>query len=151
MASNLTSAVRSSILRSSTRSFTQQQHHILQSQATSRRRLAGTLAILEQRDGNLQANALHVISAATKLGNPVTAFVTGSKGKEVADQAAKVEGVDKVVYVGNALYDKVCTFLPNHACTFYISFCISRHGSVIWTISRPVQLNIFVPFPSETP
>jgi electron transfer flavoprotein alpha subunit len=62
---------------------------------------------LEQRGGQLQSSALNVINAATKLGNPVTAFVAGSPSKEVAEQAAKVAGVDNVVYVKNGAYDKV--------------------------------------------
>ena len=70
-------------------------------------RLASTLAILEERNGELQPSALNVITAAKKIGGEVTAFVAGTSAKEVADQAAKVEGVDKVVYVKNGLYDKV--------------------------------------------
>ena len=70
-------------------------------------RFNSTLAILEQRDGKLQQSALGVVAAASKLGNPVTAFVTGSKAKEVAEQAAKVEGVSKVIYVNNGAYDRV--------------------------------------------
>ena len=29
--------------------------------------------------------------------------------KDVAEQAAKIEGVDKVIYVDNEIYDKVCS------------------------------------------
>jgi electron transfer flavoprotein alpha subunit len=71
-------------------------------------RLLSTLAVLEQREGKLNVASLAAVSAAMKLGGEVTGFVAGSNVKAVADEAAKVEGLDKVIYVDNADYDKVC-------------------------------------------
>ncbi|KAI4843989.1 electron transfer flavoprotein, alpha subunit [Aureobasidium sp. EXF-8845] len=51
-------------------------------------------------------SSLAAVSAAMKLGGQVTGFVAGSNTKAVAEDAAKVEGLDKVIYVDNADYDK---------------------------------------------
>ncbi|KAH9808626.1 Electron transfer flavoprotein domain [Teratosphaeria destructans] len=69
-------------------------------------RLLSTLAILEQREGKLNVGSLASISAAQKLGGSIHGFVAGSNGKTVAEEAAKVEGLEKVIYVDNADYDK---------------------------------------------
>lgn len=71
------------------------------------RRLLSALAILEQRDGQLNTGSLSAITAAQKLGGPVHAFVAGSSIKSVAEEAAKVEGVEKIIAVENGAYDKV--------------------------------------------
>lgn len=70
-------------------------------------RLLSTLAVLEQREGKLNVSSLAAVSAAQKLGEPVTGFVAGSNVKAVAEEAAKVEGIDKIIYVENGAYDKV--------------------------------------------
>ncbi|KAK3991363.1 hypothetical protein QBC44DRAFT_323508 [Cladorrhinum sp. PSN332] len=70
------------------------------------RRLLSALAILEQRDGVLNAGSLSAITAAQKLGGSVHGFVAGSNVKPVAEEAAKVEGVEKVIAVENGAYDK---------------------------------------------
>lgn len=70
-------------------------------------RLASTLAILEQKDGAFQPASLAAVTAGTKLGGSITAFVAGSGVKSVAEQIAKAKGIEKVVYVDNAAYDKV--------------------------------------------
>ncbi|KAJ9666833.1 Electron transfer flavoprotein alpha-subunit [Coniosporium apollinis] len=69
-------------------------------------RLLSTLAILEHREGKLNVSSLASVSAAQKLGEPVTGFVAGSNAKAVAEEAAKVEGIDKIIYVENGAYDK---------------------------------------------
>jgi len=51
-------------------------------------------------------SSLAAVSAAMKLGGQVTGFVAGGNTKAVAEDAAKVEGLDKVIYVDNADYDK---------------------------------------------
>lgn len=80
----------------------------LSSPASALARLLSTLAVLEQRDGKLQNSSLSAISAAQKLGGPVTAFLAGSgvKGTSAAE-AAKIKGLDKVVAVENDAYEKV--------------------------------------------
>src|SRR5262245_10695878 len=68
-----------------------------------------TLAILEQQDGRLNHGSLSAVSAARKLGGPVHGFVAGSKAKEIAQEATKIEGVEKIISVANGAYDKVRT------------------------------------------
>lgn len=72
-------------------------------------RLLSTLAVLEQREGKLNVPSLAAVAAGQKLGGSVTAFVAGSGGKAVADEAAKVKGIEKIIYVENGAYDKVWT------------------------------------------
>ncbi|EFX04394.1 electron transfer flavoprotein alpha [Grosmannia clavigera kw1407] len=69
-------------------------------------RLLSSLAILEQRDGKLNDGSLSAVTAAKKLGGSVHAFVAGGNIKSVADQAAKVDGVEKVIAVDNAAYER---------------------------------------------
>jgi electron transfer flavoprotein alpha subunit len=64
--------------------------------------------VLEQRDGKLNHGSLGAVTAAQKLGGSVTAFVAGGNIKAVAEAASKVSGVEKVVSVDSAAYDKVC-------------------------------------------
>jgi hypothetical protein len=71
-------------------------------------RLASTLAILEQREGKLNASSLGAITAAQKIGGSIHGFVAGPKS--VAEAAAKVKGLEKVLMVENSAYDKVGTF-----------------------------------------
>lgn len=72
-------------------------------------RLLSTLAVLEQRGGKLSSASLSAIAAAQKLGGSVTGFVAGEGVKSsAAAEAAKIKGVEKVVAVDNAAYEKVC-------------------------------------------
>ncbi|KAA8910490.1 electron transfer flavo protein subunit alpha, mitochondrial precursor [Sphaerosporella brunnea] len=74
---------------------------------TSRRsRLLSTLAVLEHRGGQVSASSLPAVTAASKLGGPVTAFIAGGDSASVAAQAAKLVGVSKVLHVPNGAYDK---------------------------------------------
>jgi electron transfer flavoprotein alpha subunit len=49
---------------------------------------------------------LAAITAGTKLGGSITAFIAGSGVKSAADEAAKSKGVEKVIYVENGAYDR---------------------------------------------
>lgn len=69
-------------------------------------RLLSTLAVLEQRDGELQHGSLSAVTAAKKLGGSITGFIAGSKIKPVVEKAAKVEGIERIVMVENGSYDK---------------------------------------------
>src|ERR1700761_4179447 len=69
-------------------------------------RLLSTLAVLEQRDGKLNMSSLASISAAQKLGGSIHGFVAGGSTKQVADEAAKVNGLEKVIFVDNDAYDR---------------------------------------------
>ena len=75
--------------------------------STSLTRLLSTLAVLEQRDGKLNGGSLCAVTAGKKLGGSVTGFIAGSDIKAVAEQAAKGNGMDKVMMVDNGAYDKV--------------------------------------------
>ena len=83
-------------------------------------RLLSTLAVLEQRDGQLQNSSLSAIAAAQKLGGSVTAFLAGSgvKGTSAAE-AAKIKGLEKVVAVENDAYEKVWFFFPSSGFDWY--------------------------------
>ncbi|KAK3398517.1 hypothetical protein B0T20DRAFT_210317 [Sordaria brevicollis] len=70
------------------------------------RRLLSALAVLEQRDGKLNQGSLSAVTAAAKLGGPIHAFIASSNVKAVAEEAAKVEGVEKIIAVENGAYDK---------------------------------------------
>ncbi|CAF9941183.1 MAG: Electron transfer flavoprotein alpha-subunit [Alectoria fallacina] len=69
-------------------------------------RLLSSLAVLEQREGKLQSASLSAVTAAQKLGGSITGFIAGSGIRSVVEEAAKVEGVEKIVMVENSAYDK---------------------------------------------
>ncbi|KZM21534.1 Electron transfer flavoprotein alpha-subunit [Ascochyta rabiei] len=97
-------AARPSVLRSARAQLRQSQ---TQSQSHAAwARLASTLAVLEAKEGKLNIASLAAITAGTKLGGSVTAFVAGSAGKALAEQAGKAQGIEKVIYVDNAAYDR---------------------------------------------
>ena len=70
-------------------------------------RLLSSLAILEQREGRLNHSSLSAVTAAQKLGDSITGFIAGSGAKSVAQDAAKVKGLKRIIAVENASYDKV--------------------------------------------
>ena len=80
---------------------------LLQPRQSALARLLSTLAILEQREGQLNKNSLSAVTAARKLGGSVTGFIAGSNVKPMAEEAAKVQGVEKIIIVENGSYDKV--------------------------------------------
>ncbi|KAF2658187.1 electron transfer flavo protein-like protein subunit alpha [Lophiostoma macrostomum CBS 122681] len=69
-------------------------------------RLLSTLAILEQKDGQLSQSSLSAVSAGLKLSDSVTGFIAGSDAKSVAESSSKISGLSKIIYVSNAAYDK---------------------------------------------
>lgn len=69
-------------------------------------RLASTLAILEQRDGKLNSSSLGAVTAGQKVGGPVHGFIAGKNIKGVADEAAKVDGLEKILTVDNEAYER---------------------------------------------
>jgi electron transfer flavoprotein alpha subunit len=70
-------------------------------------RLLSSLAVLEQKDGKLNHGSLGAVTAAQKLGGSIVGFVAGGNIKFVAEEAAKVKGIEKIIAVDNAAYDKV--------------------------------------------
>jgi electron transfer flavoprotein alpha subunit len=97
-------AARTSVLRSARLQLRQTQSHSHSHAAWAR--LASTLAVLEQKEGKLNIASLAAITAGTKLGGSITAFVAGSGVKSVAEEAAKAKGIEKVIYVDNGAYDR---------------------------------------------
>lgn len=71
------------------------------------RHLLSTLAILEQREGQLNKGSLSAIAAAKKLGGPIHAFIAGNNAISSAQEASKTEGLEKVVVVNNGAYERV--------------------------------------------
>ncbi|KJZ78120.1 Putative electron transfer flavoprotein subunit alpha [Hirsutella minnesotensis 3608] len=69
-------------------------------------RLLSTLAILEQRDGQLKLGSLSAFTAAKKFGGNVEGFLAGKDVSAAAAEAAKVDGVQQVVTVANEAYEK---------------------------------------------
>jgi len=71
-----------------------------------------TLAILEHKNKTFLPASLSALTAATKLGSEnITALLTGSDAKSLSSQAAKLNGVKKVLVVPNNAYDN---FLPEN-------------------------------------
>ena len=100
--------IRNSLLRQATTCLRQTKPQPIPrlSRNATLQRLLSTLAILEQREGKLNMSSLASVSAAQKLGGTIHGIVAGSNIKAVADQASKVEGLEKVLYIDNAAYDK---------------------------------------------
>ncbi|KAL2784964.1 electron transfer flavoprotein alpha-subunit [Aspergillus keveii] len=99
-------AARTSVLRAARAQFAPARAAFTLNQSALAR-LLSTLAVLEQRDGKLQSSSVSAISAALKLGGPVTAFVAGNGVKATsAAEAAQYKGVEKVVAVESEAYEK---------------------------------------------
>ena len=62
------------------------------------------LVIAEHDNKALNGATLNVVAAAQKIGGDITVLVAGSGAQAVADQAAKVTGVSKVVLADDAAY-----------------------------------------------
>jgi electron transfer flavoprotein alpha subunit len=99
------SAARHSVLRQARTQLRLSQPTALP-QYSALARLLSTLAVLEQKDGKLNIASLAAVTAGEKLGGSVTGFVAGSGVKSVAEEAAKVKGIEKIIYVENGAYDK---------------------------------------------
>ena len=116
------SATRASLLQTARIQLRSAQSSAISASPASAR-LASTLAVLEQKDGKLNPSSLSAITAGTKLGGSITAFVAGSGVKKVADEAAKAKGVEKIIYVENAAYDKVSLVPSSYTwgCTVWLT------------------------------
>ena len=62
------------------------------------------LVISEHDNKALNGATLNVVAAAQKIGGDITVLVAGSGAQAVADQAAQVAGVSKVLLADNAAY-----------------------------------------------
>ena len=55
----------------------------------------------------LQSSSLSAVTAAQQLGGSVTGVVAGSDIATVAEKAARIKGVDKIIKIDNGAYDRV--------------------------------------------
>ena len=62
------------------------------------------LVIAEHDNQTLNSATLNVVAAAQKIGGDITVLVAGAGAQAVADTAAKVAGVSKVLFDDNAAY-----------------------------------------------
>lgn len=99
------SIARRSVLRQARTQLRQHEPITIPSQSALAR-LLSSLAVLEQRDGDLNVSSLAAVTAAQKLGGPVTAFIAGSNIKGVAERVSKVKGIEKIIFVDNGAYDR---------------------------------------------
>ncbi|MEL6060288.1 MULTISPECIES: electron transfer flavoprotein subunit alpha/FixB family protein [unclassified Methylobacterium] len=64
-----------------------------------------TLLFVEHGNGQIKDGTLKALTAAKEIGAPIHALVLGSGSKAVADLAAKLDGVEKVLVAEDAAYD----------------------------------------------
>lgn len=64
-----------------------------------------TLVLIEHDNKTLSPVSLNVLNAAKQIGKPITALVVGADCANVAEQVAKIAGVDLVLLADNAAYD----------------------------------------------
>ena len=64
-----------------------------------------TLLFVEHGNGQIKDGTLKALTAAKDIGAPIHALVLGAGSKSVADAAAKLDGVDKVLVAEDAAYD----------------------------------------------
>ena len=62
------------------------------------------LVIAEHDHKSLKPATRHVVSAAAKLGQPITVLVAGLNAQAAADEAAKIAGVAEVLHADDAAY-----------------------------------------------
>lgn len=62
------------------------------------------LVLADHDNSELKASTLHAVAAAKAIGGDITVLVLGSGSGAVADAAAKVEGVSKVLHGDNAAF-----------------------------------------------
>lgn len=70
-------------------------------------RFASTLVVADHDNATLNAATLSVVSAAGKVGGDVTVLVAGSGCGAVAEQAAAVAGVSKVLTADNEVMTRL--------------------------------------------
>lgn len=63
-----------------------------------------TLIIAEHDNKILKTATLNVVTAATQLKQPITILIAGFQCKNVAEEAAKISGVNKVLYADSEVY-----------------------------------------------
>ena len=64
-----------------------------------------TLLFVEHGNGQIKDGTLKALTAAKQIGAPIHALVLGSGSKAVAEAAAKLDGVEKVLVAEDGAYD----------------------------------------------
>lgn len=72
---------------------------------SSTRTRLDTLALIEGVNNTVSPASLSTITAATQIGEPITAIVFGSNGDVVAEAVSKTEGVSKVLVAKDSKFD----------------------------------------------
>lgn len=72
--------------------------------STSKSRL-DTLAFVETISSKITPATLSALTAANKIGKPITVVVAGSEGEAIKSEAAKIPGIQKVLVAKDAKYD----------------------------------------------
>ena len=83
------------------------QNHVLNKWVSACPKSLSVLAVLELRNGTLLPSSLNTVAAAKTIGGPITGFIAGSGAKSVSERAAKLKGLDKIIYVDSDVYDRV--------------------------------------------
>lgn len=97
--------VKQSVLRA-VRSQLKPSYLTSASRASFIARLASTLAILEQREGKLNTGSLGAVTAGAKIGGSITGFIAGKNARAIAEEASKVEGLEKILVADNDAYER---------------------------------------------
>lgn len=63
------------------------------------------LVLAEYSQNNLSKTTLSVVKAAQEIGGDITVLVAGFNSENVAQQAAKIDGIHNVVHVNDKLYE----------------------------------------------
>ena len=89
------------------------------------------LVIADHNNQTLNGATLNVVAAAQKIGGDITVLVAGSGAQAVADAAAKVAGVSKVLLADNAAYaNQLAETQSNHRGTAWQQPRQGRTGTV---------------------
>lgn len=64
-----------------------------------------TLVLADYQDGQLAAGTAHVVSAAKAIGDDIDILVAGAHVQSIAEAAARLAGVNRVLVADNPVYD----------------------------------------------
>ncbi len=67
--------------------------------------VSGTLVVADHDGHNATESVKQIITAAKKVGNPITVLVAGKAVSPVAQQVAKLDGVSNVIVADNAAFE----------------------------------------------
>mmetsp|Transcript_36156 Transcript_36156/g.45027 ORF Transcript_36156/g.45027 Transcript_36156/m.45027 type:complete len:337 (+) Transcript_36156:171-1181(+) len=68
-------------------------------------RNASSLVVADVNNGQVDASILNTVTAAIKVGGPVSVLVAGGNAAELGESVSKIAGVDSVITVADEVYD----------------------------------------------